>query len=171
VIDPDPVIDSTPPFLLLSTYNPTSKDITVFIQTYPLHSLTQAKRCQFNFANLNSHESRERCFASAYASLDAERLVQRSQHCFVRIRFHLAATLGAMFIACIEVLMETCNASFEDRLKHGDMADTFQILKEVKEHSVAAEKFWQGLNGVIERCREKSMGRDNGDSVVTEEGM
>jgi hypothetical protein len=173
-IDPNLVIDSTSPFLRLSTYDRAPKDRFVFIQVYLLHSLTQAQCCHFNFANLGSLESRKKCYISAHANLDAERLVQHSQHRFVRIHFHLAATLGALFIACIVLFMETCvsnHISFEPNLEQGDMADVLKFLEETKKHSVAAQKVWQGLNGVIERFREKHMNRDIGRSVMTEKDM
>jgi hypothetical protein len=173
-IDPNLVIDSTPPFLRLYTYDRAPKDRIVFIQAYLLHSLTQPQRCHFNFANLSSLELRKICYVSAHAILDAERLFQHSQHRFMRIRFHLAATLGALFIACIVLLMETCvsdHVSFEPNLEQGNMADALKFLEEAKKHSVAAQKIWQGLNRVIEIFREKNMNRDIGGSVMTEKDM
>jgi hypothetical protein len=63
--------------------------------------------------------------------LAAERLVQQSNHHFVRIRFLLPKTLGALFIACIVLLMKTCthnHKNFEHELEDGEIAKALEIL-------------------------------------------
>jgi hypothetical protein len=70
----------------------------------------------------------------------------------------LAGILYGIFIACIALLMDTCihrRASLEHDLHHGDVADALSIVDEARGYSLAAEKVWQGLMGVVDKYRGK----------------
>jgi hypothetical protein len=163
-VEIDQLLNDLPPFFRLSTYNATSVpsiNSNVFVQAYMLTSLVHTQRCKTHLTHLTSKStftssSRAICLDSARHILAAERLLLRSQHSFVRVRLRLAAILYGVFIACIALLMDTCvhrPAALEDELRHGDVADALHILEGTRKDSLAAEKVWEGLMGVLNRYR------------------
>jgi hypothetical protein len=167
----DQLLGDIPLFFRLSNYDATfvpSIDSNVFVQAYMLTSLIHTQRCKTHLTHLTSNStslstSRTTCLESARHILAAERILVRSRNSFVRVRLRLAAILYGVFIACIALLMDTCvhrPTSLEDELTHGEVADALRILEEARKDSLAAEKVWEGLMSVVNRCRGKMQQRE-----------
>lgn len=160
----DHMMKNMPPFFQLEDYEHVSnplKTSSIFIQAYMLNSLMHTQRCKLHIAYLTSESrdnpayaaSRNICLRSARQITRAEVQLLRSRHSFVRVRLRLAAILYSIFVASIILLMDVCvhrPSSLQRELLNGDAAEALKILKDARDHSLAAAKLFESLMQIIE---------------------
>jgi hypothetical protein len=163
----DQMIKNMPPFFQLENYEHFSdprKTSSIFIQAYMLNSLMYTQRCKLHITYLTSESrdnpayaaSRNICLRSAQQITHAETQLLRSRHPFVRVRLRLAAILYSIFMASIILLMDVCvhrPGSLQRELLNGDAAEALKILKDARDHSLAAAKLFESLMQIVERHR------------------
>lgn len=163
----DQMIKNMPPFFQLENYEHMSdprKTSSIFIQAYMLNSLMHTQRCKLHITYLTSESrdnpayaaSRNICLRSAQQITRAETQLLRSRHPFVRVRLRLAAILYSIFMASIILLMDVCvhrPSSLQRELLNGDAAEALKILKDARDHSLAAAKLFESLMQIVERHR------------------
>ena len=163
----DQMIKNMPPFFQLENYEHVSdprKTSSIFIQAYMLNSLMHTQRCKLHITYLTSESrdnpayaaSRNICLRSAQQITRAETQLLRSRHPFVRVRLRLAAILYSIFMASIILLMDVCvhrPSSLQRELLNGDAAEALRILKDARDHSLAAAKLFESLMQIVERHR------------------
>jgi hypothetical protein len=163
----DQMIKNMPPFFQLENYEHFSdprKTSSIFIQAYMLNSLMHTQRCKLHITYLTSESrdnpayaaSRNICLRSAQQITRAETQLLRSRHPFVRVRLRLAAILYSIFMASIIQLMDVCvhrPSSLQRELLNGDAAEALKILKDARDHSLAAAKLFESLMQIVERHR------------------
>jgi hypothetical protein len=169
------MINETPHFLQMKSYQSSSGASCFYIQAYMLSSILHTQRCKLHLAYLTSKipnnpacaTSRDACLSSARELVRAETQLLASHHPFARAPLRLPAILYSVFVASIVLLMDAClnrPGELQEEVVRGALGEVLDIIKVAKDYSLAAAKLYEQLMGIVGRYREVK-GVAEGDTV------